>query len=60
LCRKPGSLMIEKGLHQFHLDPEQCLIIGDKQRDLDAAAAAGVDGVLIDTNARIPLPEEIL
>jgi hypothetical protein len=27
---------------------------------LDAAAAAGVDGVLIDTNARIPLPEEIL
>ena len=60
LCRKPGSLMIEKGLHQFRLDPEQCLIIGDKQRDLDAAAAAGVDGVLIDTNARIPLPEEIL
>jgi len=53
-------LMVEKGLHQFHLDPEQCLIIGDKQRDLDAAAAAGVDGVLIDTNARIPLPEEIL
>jgi phosphoglycolate phosphatase-like HAD superfamily hydrolase len=52
--------MIEKGLHQFHLDSEQCLIIGDKQRDLDAAAAAGVDGVLIDTNARIPLPEEIL
>jgi D-glycero-D-manno-heptose 1,7-bisphosphate phosphatase len=60
LCRKPGSLMIEKGLHKFGLSAEACLIVGDKQRDLDAAAAAGVDGVLIDTNARIPLPEEIL
>ncbi len=60
LCRKPGSLMIEKGLHKFGLSAESCLIVGDKQRDLDAAAAAGVDGVLIDTNARIPLPEEIL
>lgn len=60
LCRKPGSLMVEKGIHQFGLDPDQCLIIGDKQRDLDAAAAAGVDGVLINTNDRIPRPEEIL
>lgn len=60
LCRKPGSLMVEKGLHQFNLDPEQCLIVGDKQRDLDAAAGAGVDGVLINTNDRIPLPEEVL
>lgn len=60
LCRKPGSLMIEKGLHKFGLSADACLIVGDKQRDLDAAAAAGVDGVLIDTNARIPLPEEIL
>jgi D-glycero-D-manno-heptose 1,7-bisphosphate phosphatase len=52
--------MVEKGIHQFGLDPDQCLIIGDKQRDLDAAAAAGVDGVLINTNDRIPRPEEIL
>jgi D-glycero-D-manno-heptose 1,7-bisphosphate phosphatase len=60
LCRKPGSLMVEKGLHQFGLDPELCWIIGDKQRDLDAAAAAGVGGTRIETNARIPLPEEVL
>jgi D-glycero-D-manno-heptose 1,7-bisphosphate phosphatase len=60
LCRKPGSLMVEKGLHRFGLDPEECLIIGDKQRDLDAAKAAGVDGVKIETNERIPLPEEVL
>lgn len=60
LCRKPGSLMVEKGLHRFGLDPEECLIIGDKERDLDAAKAAGVDGVKIETNARIPLPEEVL
>ena len=59
LCRKPGSLMVEKGLHKFDLDPSQCLIIGDKQRDLDAAAAAGVGGVLIETNDKIPLPVEV-
>ena len=59
LCRKPGSLMVEKAIHRFDLDPAKCLIIGDRQRDLDAAAGAGVDGVLIETNQRIPLPEEV-
>ena len=51
--------MVEKGLHKFDLDPSQCLIIGDKQRDLGAAAAAGVGGVLIETNDKIPLPQEV-
>jgi D-glycero-D-manno-heptose 1,7-bisphosphate phosphatase len=56
LCRKPGSLMIEKGLHKFGLSAEACLIVGDKQRDLDAAAAAGVDCVLIYKKPTITFP----
>lgn len=48
LCRKPGSLMVEKALHAFRLKPENCLMIGDKQRDLDAAAGAGVRGQMFD------------
>lgn len=51
LCRKPGSLMLEKALHAFALKPENCVMIGDKPRDVDAAAKAGVKGVLIETNA---------
>lgn len=50
LCRKPGSLMIEKALHKYKLDPANCVMIGDKQRDMDAAAGAGVKGILIQTN----------
>jgi len=55
LCRKPGSLMVEKALHHFQLKPENCVMIGDKQRDMDAAAGAGVKGLLVETNAGIPL-----
>lgn len=39
LCRKPGSLMIEKALARFGFDAGSSLIIGDKQRDVDAAEA---------------------
>lgn len=53
LSRKPGSLMIERGLARFNIDPKKSLMIGDKQRDLDAAANAGVDGILIDTNGSL-------
>lgn len=59
LCRKPGSLMIEKAIHRFKLDVSQSLIVGDRQRDLDAAATAGVFGILIETNGQIPRPEEV-
>lgn len=53
LCRKPGSLMIEKALHRYKLDPASCVMVGDKQRDMDAAANAGVKGILVDTNKGI-------
>ncbi|QIL75507.1 D-glycero-alpha-D-manno-heptose-1,7-bisphosphate 7-phosphatase [Hymenobacter sp. HDW8] len=47
LLRKPDSLMIEKGIARFQLDPAQCWIIGDRLRDLEAGARAGVRGILI-------------
>lgn len=50
LCRKPGSLMIERALHRYKLDPTQCVMVGDRDRDIEAAAAAGVKGILIVTN----------
>ncbi len=55
LSRKPGSLMVERAIGRFNIDPGRSFMIGDKQRDLDCAADAGVKGVLIPTNA--PLME---
>jgi len=51
LSRKPGSLMVERACAKHQLDPAKSWMVGDKQRDLDAAAPVGVRGVLIGVNA---------
>lgn len=51
LCRKPEPLMVQKAVHRFGLNPAASLMIGDRARDIDAAAGAGVPGFLIPTNA---------
>ena len=51
LCRKPGSLMVEKALHRFSLNPKNCVMIGDRDRDVLAAEGAGVRGILVEVNA---------
>jgi D-glycero-D-manno-heptose 1,7-bisphosphate phosphatase len=60
LCRKPGSLMVEKAIHKYQLDPSQCLFIGDKDRDIQCANAAGVRGVKTETNDSIPIFGEFI
>ncbi|MBU6324504.1 MAG: HAD family hydrolase [Bacteroidetes bacterium] len=50
LCRKPGSLMIEKALAKHRLHANLCVMVGDKERDILAAAGAGVRGILTETN----------
>lgn len=50
LCRKPESLLIEKALHRFSLNPDKCVMIGDKQRDIASAEKAGVRGILVPSN----------
>jgi D-glycero-D-manno-heptose 1,7-bisphosphate phosphatase len=47
LLRKPDSLMLEKGLARFNLDPAQCWIVGDRLRDLEAGTKVGVRGILV-------------
>lgn len=51
LCRKPQSLFIEKAIARFELDPAACLMLGDRERDVEAAAAAGVAGRLVPQNS---------
>ncbi len=50
LCRKPESLMIEKAIARFNIDPRQSWMAGDRERDVEAARRAGVKGILIKAN----------
>lgn len=46
--RKPKPGMILKAMKDFHIDPSQSLMIGDKPLDVECADNAGIKGVLYD------------
>jgi len=41
-CRKPEPGMILQGVKDFNLDISQCILIGDKESDLEAGRRAGI------------------
>jgi len=45
--------MIEKALARFNIAAAQSYFIGDRERDIMAGEAAGVKGILIDSNQSI-------
>ncbi|MES2629960.1 MAG: HAD family hydrolase [Bacteroidota bacterium] len=51
LCRKPEGIMVEKGLAKYYADPTDCIMFGDRERDVQAANSAGVRGILLDSNS---------
>jgi D-glycero-D-manno-heptose 1,7-bisphosphate phosphatase len=53
LCRKPGSLMLEKAAARFDVEPSLSYFIGDRERDVMAGQAAGMTGILIDSDQPI-------
>lgn len=53
ICRKPGSLMLEKALARFNIDPEQSYFIGDSTRDVLAGNKVGIKGIKINSNQNI-------
>lgn len=55
ICRKPGSLFVEKALARFNIDPAKSYFIGDKERDVQAGEKAGVKGILIEANTSLQL-----
>lgn len=50
LCRKPGSLMLEKALARFDIDPSLSYLVGDRERDIEAARCAGIAGILVESD----------
>lgn len=50
LSRKPGSLMVERALARYDIDPTRSVMIGDRDRDVICANGAGVRGILLPVN----------
>lgn len=53
LCRKPLPLLFEKAIARFQVNPLESFLIGDAQRDADAALQCGVKPYLIKANANL-------
>lgn len=47
MCRKPQPGMLVEATRRFNVAPKDSYMVGDAQRDLEAAAAAGVRPVLV-------------
>ena len=47
LSRKPDSLMLEKAIAKFNIDPERSWLVGDRKRDLEAAGKVNVKAILV-------------
>lgn len=47
LLRKPDSLMLEKAIAKWQIDPSQSFMVGDSERDILAAEKVGVKGVFV-------------
>ncbi len=54
LCRKPGALLFEKAIARHGIDPTRSVMIGDRERDIEAAATVGVNGILVTSNTSLP------
>lgn len=47
-CRKPKSGMMLAGLRDFSLEPNKCYLVGDRWKDIEAGANAGIKTIFID------------
>lgn len=60
-CRKPGTLLIDKAVAKYDIDRSKSFLIGDGERDIEAATRAGIQGVKINKNENIvPYCKQIL
>ena len=52
-CRKPGTLLFEKAIEEFDIDPTQSFMIGDSEIDIIPAEKLGITGILLPTNGNM-------
>lgn len=53
VCRKPSPYMVNRAIEEFHIDKRQSWFIGDSNRDIECANAAGVHPIKIHKNQDI-------
>ncbi len=56
VLRKPDSGMLEKAVARFALDPAQCWMVGDRLRDMEAAARLGIPGIFVGHTETVDFP----
>ena len=56
ILRKPDSGMLEKAVARFRLDPAQCWMVGDRLRDMEAAARLGIHGIFVGHTEAVDFP----
>lgn len=59
-CRKPAPGMIEQACNDYDVDRTVSVLIGDSQRDVQAAQAAGIRGVLYEGGGLWPWIQTVL
>jgi len=53
ICRKPNSLLIEKAIARFNISIPDSYMIGDSDRDIQAAEKLGIKGVKVKANGNL-------
>ena len=53
LCRKPKPGMIRRAIYEHDIDPQMSFLVGDKETDLEAGAAACVPSILLSSYVNI-------
>jgi len=53
LCRKPGSLLFEKAIATYGIDPEKSYMIGDSEHDIQAAEKLKIKGIKVKSNTNL-------
>ena len=58
-CRKPGTGMFEQAAREWPIDRARSFMIGDKDADMQAAAAFKIRGIRFDSSANISLADVV-
>jgi D-glycero-D-manno-heptose 1,7-bisphosphate phosphatase len=50
ICRKPGTVMIEKAISRFNIDYQTSYFIGDRETDMEAGKNSGLKTIKVEAN----------